>query len=145
MNEHLKAFMTATTQAENACKELIKAELKENLAQAEAVRDKAVIRLREAYEALQNAKQPIADLDKEIAEAENSAQEWAEARTSDELGARVAARTWQSQWSEELIRLIRPAVPRCQRTLRHVLHHRPQPRRNGHITELCGGTPLLAR
>lgn len=104
-DDHLKAFMAATKTADNACRELVRDELRQLLALAEQSQAIAGANLNRAYQDLQQARKPIAALEAEIAEAETEAEEWAKAHVSDELGARVAAHVWQQQFADELTRL----------------------------------------
>ena len=105
MNEALRKFMNATAQADEAVKELIRVELREMIADAERKRDDAAARVKKSYDALQEARKPIDELECEIQTAENNAAEWLERKTGADLGYRVEAPVWQERWAEEIARL----------------------------------------
>lgn len=105
MNNHLQQFMQAVQQQDEAIKELIRAELRDQLTQAEHDRDLQAENLKQAYDALQQARKPVETLEAEISFAEANAETWIRRETGEDIGYRVEAPVWQSRWADEISKL----------------------------------------
>lgn len=97
-----KKFFEATAIADGCIQELIRRELQREIPFAEQDVAIQAMRLKTAYEALQKAREPITDLEREITEAETEQAEWESRKTSDQIGDRVAYRGWHDHWAEEI-------------------------------------------